>query len=245
MNPKFRISLHPSDGGNLVAKARISLELDIVIHPNVRDLVERVKHEELREVINPFTAEKIPVHIDEIGDKLIAALDLIQHLNGLPPDSSLVTDEGTFFKTISLSDLQLLDARLSKACCVEVEGTALPKAIVFTSGLSTWRLPFASLPELEAIRDDLKARTIAIKDPNSPDYIPIEKEREFNGIMLDQGLNKAEKEVQALKDFLDRDGKVDAKKNYETYLHDTQDAREPSFRDGDSGGFRGNGGFYK
>jgi hypothetical protein len=246
LHPDYKLFLTPVEGDLPGVTLRLSIEIDVKVHPNFEYICDSLDNYDSKTISNPATGEKNKVNLVEISEKLRSALSIAKSAPNLPSDSTLTLEEGKFSNPISLTDIQIADSLLSKLCSVQIEGKQLPKDLVFTSGTSEWRLRFGSASEAQALIKNFETRMIEIKDPKSPNFIPIPKEQDFHGIMLDQGKSELQNEVDAINNFVNKlnsgGDPMDAQKDY---LKQTKGGREPDFRAGESGGFRGNGGFYR
>lgn len=244
--PSYKLLLTPIEGDVPSVTLRLSIELDIKVHPNFEHVCDGIDRYDSNTIKNPATGELNKVNLVEIAEKLRAALAVAKSAPNLPSDSALILEDDQFLNPISLTDIQIIDSLLSRVCSVQVEGKQLPKELVFASGTSEWRLKFGSASEAQVLIKQFETRMIEIKDPKSPHFIPIPKEQDFHGIMLDEGKSELQKEVDAINRYVNTlNSGGDPIGARDQYLKDTKGGREPNFREGESGGFRGNGGFYR
>lgn len=247
MKPKYAVRLIPRENDKPGVVAHFMLEQELCIGPELIDHLRRALSVEGKHHQNPFSIDNVPISLDEISRILLTAIELADTGISIPAGASIEVASGQTAGNMSLLDFCHLDGQLRNCVSFRVQGSAPPYELIFTSGLTRWSLKAASQSEAKTVTANLEALAAAAIDPNSDSYIsdPISR-ASITATMLDS--------VKCWVEIWAAHGLYEARmeSDYQNFRRHEQELRERmqkgcerGFRDTESGGFRGDGGFFK
>lgn len=256
MKPHYQIALVPREIGGAAVVARFKIEMELTLGPELRgsleNAIQRVTDPDYAPGgfhKNPFGPDFVPVRIDEIAKALLRALTIAETIQNLPDGSELELLSKPVEDNMSFLDFAALDGALRNTLSVRLVGDVrmYPCSLIFTSGLTTWTLTANSREQAAEIMTNLQSLAASFSDVASKNYVADPASRATaEGVTLHgwrcineffDACERARKEHEA--------NPGNRQKILDGLMNDTRGCREPGFREGESGGFRRDGGFVK
>lgn len=247
MKTHYTIKLVPRQQGTNAVVATFRLELEVALGPELRGSLEHafweMKHPENAPGgfyrINPFGPDPVPVRIDEITEALKLAFDIAETTPSIPANTALIVIDKDTEEAMSLQDFGVLDGRLRRLISVRVEGARPPFSLVFTSGLSNWRLSASTETEAQTIAEHLEGLATAVSTPeDATNFITDEDERKtIIDTLIDGARKLRDAWLQAKKEEAEAD--AEHAKYILNGFKEPKEHKEPVVREGEPRFIRG------